>query len=268
MPEYGLVQLGLAAQIAIALDRPAEALALLERGERLADQVPSVQSASLAAQVWLALGQPERAAHAAHAALAYADAHGMSAATTGAALWEAAEVLLVLEGSAAAKPLRGRALARFLGDLAQLTEPETRRAFIAARPTHQSMASFASRGRRRLVYLPLHNAPTGRPLHADELAPVIWQIDTAPDPDQSIAHRQRQVQDLAATALAQGAVATVAALADALAVTTRTIKRDLQALRQAGIQIETRRSVLRSGRRASEQRGDGDARQRWDVPQR
>jgi DNA-binding SARP family transcriptional activator len=267
MPEYGLAQLGLAAQIAVALDRPAEAFALLQRAEHLPNHAPSAQSASAAAQVWLALGHPDRAAQTARAALRYADEHSVLAATTGAALWEAAEVLSQLGVSAAASTLRERALTRFLSDLDQLSGPETRRAFIAARATHHALAAYAGRGRQRLVYLPLHNAPTGRPLHADELAPVIWRIDAPQDTEQGVAHRQRQVQDLAATALAQGAVATVAALADALAVTSRTIKRDLQVLRQVGIAVETRHSVLRSGRRAPDLHVDGDARQGWEVSQ-
>jgi biotin operon repressor len=97
-----------------------------------------------------------------------------------------------------------------------------------------------------MVQLPLHDASTGRPLYADELMPVVWTIDALDDPRAATERRSRQIQRLAAEALEQGAVATVTALAEALGVTARTIKRDLQSIRRSGGDVTTRRQLLRA----------------------
>jgi biotin operon repressor len=120
-----------------------------------------------------------------------------------------------------------------------------RRALLSGRPAHRALAELRSSGPRRLALLPLREAPTGRPLHPDELAPVVWTIHAPGDPAGKVEQRRRQIRRMAAEAVAQGAIATVEALADALAVAPRTILRDIQELRAEGITVETRGSVVK-----------------------
>jgi len=95
------------------------------------------------------------------------------------------------------------------------------------------------------VRLARQGVPRGRPLRADEMADVFWTIASAEDNDAraqggKVAERQRRIRRLCAEALAQGAEPTVEDLAAALGVTSRTIDRDIAALRAAGEQIVTR----------------------------
>jgi len=84
--------------------------------------------------------------------------------------------------------------------------------------------------------LPSFDAPTGRPLRADDYLPVTltvsdpgdWMLSTAKD------RRQERVLRLLTEAADQGAAARVADLAELLNVSGRTIKRDLAQLRLGG----------------------------------
>jgi hypothetical protein len=102
---------------------------------------------------------------------------------------------------------------------------------------------------QQLVLLARRGAPRGRPLRPDELIEVIWTID---EPEQrergraidKVTARQARLRRLCAEAAAQGAEPTVGDLARALGVTTRTVDRDLAALRAAGEVLVTRGATL------------------------
>ncbi|RLC99162.1 MAG: hypothetical protein DRI77_03425 [Chloroflexi bacterium] len=94
------------------------------------------------------------------------------------------------------------------------------------------------------VRLPAASAPTGRPLREDEFVEVVWTI-AAPEDDEiagKAARRRHCILRLLREAAARSAAPPVAALADALGVSARTIKRDLAALRTAGHDARTRGS--------------------------
>jgi DNA-binding SARP family transcriptional activator len=99
-------------------------------------------------------------------------------------------------------------------------------------------------GQRR-VTLARRGAPRGRPLRPDEFAEVIWTVDqpeqgAIEQPVNKSAARQEQLLRLCAEASAQGAEPTVGDLAAALGVTSRTVDRDIAALRAAGAKLVTR----------------------------
>lgn len=238
----------LGARAALALGRTGEAQELLARTELyLGVHAPPEQLAG-AASIALALGAAGRARCYALLAVERAQSPGESTPLAAGALWEAAEVIVAVDGRAAAQPIVEQGVAYLLDDLALLDTPELRRAFVTADSPRRALAALAERGPvRRLVWLPLCGAPTGRPLHADELQPIVWTLHAESDPSELLACRQQQVRRLADEALAQGSVATVEALAAALAVTPRTIKRDLKALRAVGTAVTTRGALLGTG---------------------
>ena len=95
------------------------------------------------------------------------------------------------------------------------------------------------------VRLARQGAPRGRPLRTDEVAEIIWTVTSTEDVNArelggKVAERQLRIRRLCAEALAQGAEPTVADLATALGVTSRTVDRDIAALRASGEQIATR----------------------------
>lgn len=83
---------------------------------------------------------------------------------------------------------------------------------------------------RPLVTLPLKTAPTGRPLHPWEEVAVLWELPEGPPADRDRAARRRALLALIEQAHAQEAAPTLAALAQALAVSAATISRDLREL--------------------------------------
>jgi tetratricopeptide (TPR) repeat protein len=92
------------------------------------------------------------------------------------------------------------------------------------------------------VRLPAADAPTGRPLREDELVPITWTI-AAPEDDAlggRTARRRHRLLRLLREAVEQSAAPTVETLADALGASSRTIKRDLAALRAEGHDVRTR----------------------------
>jgi DNA-binding SARP family transcriptional activator/tetratricopeptide (TPR) repeat protein len=92
------------------------------------------------------------------------------------------------------------------------------------------------------VQLPHVDAPTGRPLRAEEMVEVTWTLAT-PDDDAisgKVARRRQRILRLLQEAARQSAAPTVADLVDVLNVSERTIKRDLAALRAAGHAVSTR----------------------------
>ncbi len=233
------------AWLAWQLGRQATALATAARCAQLLAQLPQpgLNFQHLLAQVWLAGGRPQVAQQAAHEAIGQAAADGSCAWMTAEALWEAAAVLEATGERTEATRARERAYAFFLDHLSRFNHHARRQTIVNANPSYRKLAAFRSNGPRQLVMLPLQQAPGGRALYPDELLPVIWTVHAPHDaPLVEIAGRRQRLQRLITEAEAQGASPTVRALADVLAVTPRTVLRDLSALRQEGCLLETRGS--------------------------
>ena len=83
-------------------------------------------------------------------------------------------------------------------------------------------------------------------LSKDEWIEIIWTISAPEDENFTgkTARRRFRIQRLLVEATNQGAVPTVNDLATTLDSSPRTIKRDLSALREAGIPIQTRGSRI------------------------
>ncbi len=91
-----------------------------------------------------------------------------------------------------------------------------------------------------LVRLPLKSAPTGRPLQAWEEVAVLWRLPPRSLNTDEHSWRREALRQLIEQATHQEAAPTFAALARALGVSVATVSRELQALRQAGTDLETR----------------------------
>jgi tetratricopeptide (TPR) repeat protein len=242
LTEYVAASLKLVAHVELALGHLHAAQAAITRAVALMADIthPSVNVAPTAARVWLALGQVAQAKHAACEAVQRCVTEGLGSNSAVDDLWWAAEVLRETGEPQHGHAVLLQACERFLHSLAALDEPATRRAFLAKTAAHRALAAATLNTPRRLVHLPHRDAPTGRPLRPDELVPVVWTVQSADDPAETVALRHTQIQRMAAEALAQHAVATVEQLAATLAVSARTIKRDLHLMRQAGVVVLTR----------------------------
>jgi DNA-binding SARP family transcriptional activator/tetratricopeptide (TPR) repeat protein len=98
-------------------------------------------------------------------------------------------------------------------------------------------------GRRVAVELARADAPLGVTLSAEHRVTVWWTTER-PDDDtraDGAERRQQVIRRLVAEATSAGALPTDDDLADACGVTRRTIQRDIDALRLAGVEIATRR---------------------------
>jgi len=139
-----------------------------------------------------------------------------------------------------------RAHAELQKRYATLTDPAWQRGYIEDVPIHrQIVAAWQALEPRRLsVRLPCAGVPTGRPLRDDEYVAVTWTVDSPEDgavADRT-ARRQARLRRLVREAAEQSAAPTIDDLAEALAVSPPTIRRDLAALRRAGRAVETRGS--------------------------
>ncbi|MEX0825652.1 MAG: AAA family ATPase [Acidimicrobiia bacterium] len=87
-------------------------------------------------------------------------------------------------------------------------------------------------------------APTGRPLRADEFVDVDWTVSEPGDQDipDKVERRHHRIHRLLAEAADRGAAPTVGDLAKALSTSEATIRRDLVAIRSSGATIATRGS--------------------------
>jgi tetratricopeptide (TPR) repeat protein/biotin operon repressor len=96
--------------------------------------------------------------------------------------------------------------------------------------------------RRIQVRLPHINAPTGRTLREDEYVVVTWKVGLPEDNKipGKVGRRRHRLLRLLDEAATQHAAPTIKDLATALDVSRATVKRDLAALRRAGITIKTR----------------------------
>ncbi|MGD2061703.1 MAG: DeoR family transcriptional regulator [Acidimicrobiia bacterium] len=98
------------------------------------------------------------------------------------------------------------------------------------------------------VQLPRVDAPLGRSLTDTDYRQVTWTID---HPDDSavcsaIERRRRRVRRLVEEAEAGGVSPSIGAIAKALGVSDSTIRRDLTALRDQGLELTTRGSSRRA----------------------
>ena len=128
--------------------------------------------------------------------------------------------------------------------LAEMPSQERARS-LEQSPFHRAIAEAVAQWRRRVTMrLPRADAPTGRPLNDDEWVEVTWTT-SLPEDDRiptKKARRRHRLQRLLREAQAQGAAPTIDHLAKALEVSRATIKRDLAALRAAGVRVRTRGS--------------------------
>jgi hypothetical protein len=126
----------------------------------------------------------------------------------------------------------------------QIEDETLQRSFFENIAAHREIVAAyrQRRGERMTICLPRAGVPTGRPLRKDETVAVTWTV-AAPEDDaihKKTDRRHQRLLRLLREADAQGAEVTVDALAEVLDVSTRTIKRDLAALRAAGHIVTTR----------------------------
>jgi DNA-binding SARP family transcriptional activator len=116
-----------------------------------------------------------------------------------------------------------------------LAVPEHRAIVEAAASRHPSTQQ---------VRLARRDVPTGRPLRDEDFVTVEWTLQAVEDERISDPgdRRRHRLQRLLAEAAVHRAAATVVDLAEALGASVRTIRRDLQMLRQAGHPVATRGS--------------------------
>ncbi len=93
------------------------------------------------------------------------------------------------------------------------------------------------------VQVPALDAPMGRPLHSDEYVEVTLTVTQPSDwtVEQMAKRRQTRIQRVIGEAERQGGSLRVADLAEILAVSERTIKRDIAGLRGLGVPLRTRK---------------------------
>lgn len=164
------------------------------------------------------------------------------------ACFERAQIVHDAQGLQAALPHLERAYRALMSAADRISAPDLRQSFLENVAENRAIATAYRLGRlpaplrREDVDLPAASAPTGRPLRAGELVRVTWTLSAPEDDDVpgQAERRRRRLLRLLQEAAARSAAPTVAALAAALAVSERTIKRDLAALRAAGHDVSTR----------------------------
>ncbi|OQY17836.1 MAG: hypothetical protein B6I35_13950, partial [Anaerolineaceae bacterium 4572_32.2] len=160
------------------------------------------------------------------------------------------QVVAALEDTATAHPYLEQAYRALQTMAKNIDDPDMRHSFLNNVAENKAIVVAYNSGhvptplKQRSARLPHIDAPTGRPLRRDEFVEVTWTL-AAPEDDEipdGIARRRHRILRLLREAATQSAAPTVAALADALGVSARTIKRDLTALRTAGHNVQTRGS--------------------------
>lgn len=242
-PEGRAIALGLIARSALHAGDLQRAQSAIEDAQQVLRTVshPSVIATHIAASVALACGQHDKARELAHEAIAAVECPGLAAIYTNEVLWDAAQVITKVDGQQAGTAIQTQAFRLFLHDLSCIRSSAARRAFIKANDAHRAIAALGPRTGMRLVLLPASDAPTGRPLHPEELVPVVWTLP-ADASSHGAPQRRDWLHQLICQAHAQDASPTIEALAYALAVASRTVQRDLHILRKTGLELETRGS--------------------------
>jgi biotin operon repressor len=201
------------------------------------------------ALAYLGSGRLEEADRLSAGAVATLDAMG-SFNCTKAVSFARYRIVAAVESPDAARSHLERTHRLLMAQAAKIGDPALRDAFLHNVRLNRSILLAHRLGRApspvryTRVWLPCATAPTGRPLADDETLDVIWTV-AAPEDGEiegKVDRRRCRVLRLLQEAEDQGGGATVEALADALAVSARTIKRDLAALRDAGCEVSTRGS--------------------------
>jgi DNA-binding SARP family transcriptional activator/predicted ATPase len=164
--------------------------------------------------------------------------------------WHHWRILRAAGQSGAAQAALERAYATIQSQQVTLPDRGWQQDFVEHVPVNRDIAAACAAARTGLpagrvaARLPRAGAPTGRPLRADEWIDVTWNASLPEDESipEAAERRRARLLRLVREATGQGAAPTVEDLAEALHVATKTIKRDLTALRQAGHQIVTRGS--------------------------
>ena len=158
------------------------------------------------------------------------------------------QILEAQEGRRQAAPFLQCAYDVLQEKAAEIHDAELRRSFLHEILEHRMILLAHELGRTpppllvRRLRLPRQDAPTGRPLRDEEWVMVTWTL-SAPEDGRvqgKISRRRHRLLRLLAQARAQGAAPTVPHLAAALETSTRTIERDLAALRAQGHETPTR----------------------------
>ncbi len=203
--------------------------------------LPNVQANR--AYAALALGDRSRAAMFADRALALNMAGAEDAHVTA---WICAEVLAAIDRETDATEQFRLAYDLLTSSLTGLAADLVDRAWTSI-PEHLRIAEDYQRRFvvRRRVLVPALDAPMGRSLSSDEYVEVTWTVSEPTDWELEIPaeRRRRQLVRLTNEAAAQGASARIIDLAQALAVSERTIKRDVADLRADGTTLRTRKSA-------------------------
>lgn len=130
-------------------------------------------------------------------------------------------------------------------DLAVLPDVAWQRDYLENVPVHRAIMTAYEKMRRTpqpgqiVVYLPKLDAALGRPLRDDEMTTVIWTQHAPEDKTiaNKVARRRHRLQRLLAEAQTQDAIPAYHHLAEALAVSTRTIERDMAYLQKQQIPL-------------------------------
>lgn len=129
---------------------------------------------------------------------------------------------------------------------------ETARSILGAKLDGGKATALKS-GQIRQIIASLQ-APHGRPLTETDMVEVVWTINAGLEDAEVLRRhgkdglRQVRILRLIDEALDQGGAPTIEDLAKALAVTPRTLKRDLVVLRNKGFLIKTRGKLKGAGR--------------------
>lgn len=234
------------AEAELAMGRHNSALEEINRASAIAKEleitllIPLLQAVE--GRVLAELGYLDRAAELADKALELISA---ASAQPHLAALHVVEVHEMRHDFAAAATASAVAYARLWESIANLDDTDRESALTRVAPNAAVVAAYERHHPVVAdVRLAMFGAPSGRPLDDDEMMPVRWTIS---HPDDSaitdkVERRHQRVIRLISEAVNAGAEATVAQLADALASSVTTLKRDLAHLRNAGYVLHTRGS--------------------------
>ncbi|HID33301.1 MAG TPA: tetratricopeptide repeat protein [Anaerolineae bacterium] len=249
--QYWMLQqdLRLLARLMLARGDGDAALALLDRADEVGREIGAgsddVMMLSMRGQAYLCKGELDKALRWSQRAM---ERLGPRVGRGYLVAYEHAQVLQAVGKEKAAERAIGLAwemLQRSLEDF----PPHLRAKSLQQMPDHRRIADALQAIRREIrVRLACIDAPTGRPLREDEWVEVRWTVH---DPEDErirgkVERRRHRLTRLLHEAEQQNTAPTVDDLAAALKVSRATIKRDLAALRQAGVPVRTRGAKARS----------------------
>lgn len=226
------------AELALARDDAEAALVELGAAEALADDLGLVEFVSelRSLRALALLGSGDTGAAWATAAAAVA---ALSDSPETHRIHHRVAIVAAAAGRPAAERHHRLTALRLLEDALGDLDERTREAALDGGLDHADIVAAGRRLAPRDLVLPMARgtAPRGRALQADEIVDVRLRLGPPPEePDE----RRRQLLAVVAQAERHGAVATVADLASVFDVSTSTVRRDLDALREQGHELRTR----------------------------